>query len=66
MLKQLQKKEVEREERMSSLESELELNKILLKKEQDQRKTYEREIDDYKVTEEERNNLRKKNNELTS
>lgn len=65
-LKQMQKKEVEREERLSSLESELELSKILLKKEQDQRKTHEREIEEYKLIEEERNNLRKKNNELTS
>ena len=33
-----------------------------LKKELDQRKNYEKEITDYKVIEEERNLLRKKNN----
>lgn len=66
LLKQLQKREAEREERTSALESELELSRILLKKEQDQRKTHEREIEEYKLIEEERNTLRKKNNELAS
>jgi hypothetical protein len=39
---------------------------MLLKKEQDQRKLYEKEIEEYKVIEEERNSLRKKNNELNT
>jgi len=36
--------------------------KMQLKKELDQRKIYEKEIADYKLIEEERNLLRKKNN----
>ena len=38
------------------------MTKMQLKKELDQRKNYEKEITDYKVIEEERNLLRKKNN----
>lgn len=56
------KRESEREERLNALEGELELNKMLLKKELDQRKLHEKEIEDYKIIEEERNTLRKKNN----
>lgn len=38
---------------------------MLLKKELDQRKLYEKEIEDYKLVEEDRNVLRKKHNDLT-
>jgi len=47
---------------MTALESDLELNKLQLKKELDQRKIYEQEITAYKIVEEERNSLRKKSN----
>jgi chromosome segregation ATPase len=65
MVKSLTKRETEREEKLGSVESELELSKMQLKKELDQRKLYEQEITAYKLVEEERNQLRKKNNELT-
>lgn len=51
---------------MGAVESELELAKMQLKKELDQRKLYEQEIAAYKLVEEERNQLRKKNNELAT
>lgn len=47
------------------MEGELELNKMLLKKELDQRKLHEKEIEEYKLVEEDRNALRKKHNDLT-
>ena len=51
---------------MSSVEGELELNKMLLKKELDQRKLLEKELDQAKLVEEERNTLRKRSNELNA
>jgi chromosome segregation ATPase len=63
-LKAAAKRDGEREERLGAAESELELTKMLLKKELDQRKLHEKEIEGYKIVEEERNALRKKHNDL--
>ena len=62
LVKSMTKRENEREEKINGLESDLELTKMQLKKELDQRKLYEQEIAGYKVIEEERNGLRKKCN----